>query len=187
MFLDLRERPPPFMPSEFRIRLATERWERVAYARLRREVFCGEQGIFRDDDADAVDGVALPIVAVAVVMGMADRVVGTVRIHEAEPELWHGSRLTVDRDFRRQAGLAAGLIGLAVGAAHARGCSRFLAHVQAQNVPMFQKLHWRSLAPLILHGRPHHLMEADLAHYPPCRSGELPPLRLSPLAAALAS
>jgi putative N-acetyltransferase (TIGR04045 family) len=186
MFLDLRERPAPFMPSDFRIRLATERWERGAYARLRRDVFCREQGIFRDDDADALDGIALPIVAVAVVMGMADRVVGTVRIHEAEPGLWYGSRLTVDRDFRRQAGLGAGLINLAVGTAHARGCLRFLAHVQAQNVPMFERLHWRSLAPLELHRRPHHLMQADLAHYPPCWTGELAPLRFAPLAAAAA-
>lgn len=187
MFLDIRDRPPPFMPSEFRIRLASERWERTGYARLRREVFCVEQGIFREDDADALDGIALPMVAVAIVMGMADRVVGTVRIHEAEPGLWYGSRLTVDRDFRRQAGLGAGLIRLAVGTARARGCGRFLAQVQAQNVTMFEQLRWRPIAPIDLHGRPHHLMEADLAHYPPCRSGELAPLRLTPPSAALAA
>jgi putative N-acetyltransferase (TIGR04045 family) len=179
MFLDLGERPSPFVPSEFRIHLAAEPWERSGYARLRREVFCGEQGIFRDDDADALDGVALPIVAVAVVMGMPDRVVGTVRIHEAGSGLWYGSRLTVHRDFRRLAWLGSGLISLAVGVAQARGCVRFLAHVQAQNVPMFERLHWRSLEPLMLHGRPHHLMEADLAHYRPCRAGELAPVRVS--------
>ena len=32
---------------------------------------------------------------------------------------------------------------------------------------MFERLHWRSLGEVDLHGRPHHLMEADLAHYPP--------------------
>jgi putative N-acetyltransferase (TIGR04045 family) len=184
MFLDLEDRPAPFVPSEFRLRLATERWERSGYARLRREVFCDEQGIFRDDDADAIDDVALPIVAIAVVMGMPDRVVGTVRVHQAEPGLWWGSRLTVHREFRRLAWLGSGLISLAVGAAQARGCVRFLAHVQAQNVPMFERLQWRSLAPLLLHGRPHHLMEADLAQYPPCWTGELAPLRLSAAVAA---
>lgn len=184
MFLDLKDRPPAFLPSEFHIRLATEPWERAGYARLRREVFCTEQGIFRDDDRDGVDEIALPIVAIAIVMGMPDRVVGTVRIHEAEPGLWYGSRLTVHREFRRQAGLGPGLISLAVGTAHARGCVRFLAHVQAQNVPLFERLHWRSLAPVALHGRPHRLMEADLAHYPPCRTGELAALRLAPVAAA---
>lgn len=184
MFLDLKDKPPAFLPSEFRIRLASEPWERAGYARLRREVFCAEQGIFRDDDRDAVDEIALPIVAVAIVMGMPDRVVGTVRVHEAETGLWYGSRLTVHREFRRQAGLGSGLISLAVGTAHARGCVRFLAHVQGQNVPLFERLHWRSLAPVALHGRPHRLMEADLAHYPPCRTGELTPLRLAPVAAA---
>lgn len=178
MFLDLADRPAPFVPSEFRIRLATERWERAGHAQLRREVFCGEQGIFRGDDADALDGVAVPIVAVAIVMGMPDRVVGTVRIHPAEAGLWYGSRLAVHRDFRRLAWLGSGLIDLAVRTAHARGCIRFLAHVQAQNVPTFERLHWRSLEPLMLHGRLHHLMEADLAHYPPCRAGELAPVRL---------
>jgi len=184
MFLDLKDKPPAFLPSEFRIRLATEPWERAGYARLRREVFCAEQGIFRDDDRDGVDEIALPIVAIASVMGMPDRVVGTVRIHEAEPGLWYGSRLTVHREFRRQAGLGSGLISLAVSTAHARGCVRFLAHVQAQNVPLFEHLHWRSLAPVALHGRPHRLMEAELAHYPPCWTGELAPLRLAPVAAA---
>jgi putative N-acetyltransferase (TIGR04045 family) len=184
MFLALDDQPPPFVPSEFRLRLATERWERQGHTRLRRAVFCAEQGIFRDDDSDAIDDVALPIVAVAVVMGMPDRVVGAVRIHEAEAGLWHGSRLCVEREFRRLAWLGSGLVALAVGTAQARGCRRFLAHVQAQNVPLFERLQWRSLEALMLHGRPHHLMEADLRHYPPCRTGELAPMRLSPALAA---
>jgi len=183
MFLNLEDRPPAFVPSEFRIRLATEAWERASYARLRRQVFCVEQGIFEGDDRDAMDAFALPIIAVAIVIGIPD-VVGTVRIHEAEKRLWWGSRLTVHREFRRQAGLGAGLIRLAVGMAQARGCDRFLAHVQAQNLPLFERLHWRALAPVTLHGRPHALMEADLAHYPPCPAGELAPLRLSPAVAA---
>jgi putative N-acetyltransferase (TIGR04045 family) len=178
VFLDLKDRPPAFVPSEFRVRLASEPWERAGAARLRREVFCGEQGIFRDDDRDAVDTVALAIVAVAAVIGIPD-VVGTVRIHAAEPGLWWGSRLAVNREFRRQAGLGAALITLAVGTAHAQGAARFLAHVQEQNVPLFERLHWRSLAPVRLHARQHRLMEADLAHYPPCLAGELPPLRLA--------
>ena len=49
----------------------------------------------------------------------------------------------------------------------ARGCRRFTAHVQAQNAPLFAKLAWTTLEEVALHGRPHHLMEADLAAYPP--------------------
>jgi hypothetical protein len=39
--------------------------------------------------------------------------------------------------------------------------------VQWQNVPLFRRLHWRSLGELTIHERSHHLMSADLTHYPP--------------------
>jgi hypothetical protein len=39
--------------------------------------------------------------------------------------------------------------------------------VQRQNVPLFRRLHWTSLEPKTLRGRPHDLMRADLAAYPP--------------------
>ena len=104
--------------------------------------------------------------------GMPDQVVGTVRIHThpegEEPGLWWGSRLAVHAAFRQHGRLGATLIRLAVSSAHARGALVFLAHVQAQNVPLFQRLHWSLLKEETLHGRPHALMQADLAHYPPC-------------------
>jgi hypothetical protein len=40
--------------------------------------------------------------------------------------------------------------------------------VQPQNVPLFQRLFWISLAEVDLHGRPHHLMQVDLSRYAPC-------------------
>jgi putative N-acetyltransferase (TIGR04045 family) len=162
----------PFAPCEFRIKFAVEPWERKAAAALRRKIFCEEQGLFGGDDRDATDEVAIPLVAVSFVGVAPDEVVGTVRIHEAAPGVWWGSRLAVASDYRRIGALGAGLIRLAVSAAHARGCTRFLAHVQAQNVPMFGKLHWRTLDERQLHGRHHHLMEADLAFYPPFAAPE---------------
>lgn len=66
------------------------------------------------------------------------------------------------------------MIRLAVTSANAVGCHTFLAHVQSQNVPLFRRMHWRVIREEILLGRSHHLMQADLAHYPPCatpRSG----------------
>ncbi len=81
--------------------------------------------------------------------------------------MWWGSRLAVHADFRRHGRLGASLIRLAVASAHARGCRRFLAQVQNQNVPLFRRLNWQSLQELLLHGRPHHLMQADLNRYPP--------------------
>ena len=46
---------PPFRPSHFRVKFAVAPWERRACAALRRQVFCSEQGIFADDDRDAID------------------------------------------------------------------------------------------------------------------------------------
>ena len=162
----------PFAPSEFQIKFAVEAWEKKAAAALRRKVFCEEQGLFGSDDRDATDEIAVPLVAVSFVGVAPDEVVGTVRIHKAEPGVWWGSRLAVAADYRRIGALGAGLIRLAVSSAHARGCVRFLAHVQAQNAPMFGKLHWRTLDQRELHGRPHCLMEADLDHYPPFAAPE---------------
>ncbi|QDI83521.1 histone acetyltransferase [Methylorubrum populi] len=165
---------PPYRPSHFRVKFAVAPWERRACAALRRHVFCAEQGLFEGDDRDAIDAQAIPICALSTLGGDTDAVVGTVRIHAVaeRPGEWWGSRLAVERSFRGTAALGAGLIQVAVASAHARGCTRFLAHVQAQNAPLFRTLHWASLAELDLHGRPHHLMQADLAAYPPMHDPE---------------
>lgn len=163
-----------YRPSYFRVKFASAPWERAACAALRRQVFCAEQGIFQGDDRDGIDALAIPICALSTFGGDADEVVGTVRIHEVpgRPGEWWGSRLAVERAFRGTAALGAGLIQVAVSSAHARGCTRFLAHVQERNVPLFQALHWESLEEVALHGRPHHLMRADLSAYPPMHDPE---------------
>ncbi|MBB2200898.1 MSMEG_0567/Sll0786 family nitrogen starvation N-acetyltransferase [Gluconacetobacter tumulisoli] len=158
---------PPFAPSEYIVRLARTRWERAGHFALRRAVFCQEQRVFATDDRDAVDDVAIPIVAACCVAGMPEQVVGAVRIHESEPGLWRGSRLAVHADHRRLGRIGGELIRMAVCTAHGLGATRFLAQVQAQNVPFFRRLHWHSLEEIALHGLPHHVMEADLAQYLP--------------------
>lgn len=160
-------RPDAFITPEFLIRQATASWEIGGAASLRHRTFVTEQGIFADHDRDAIDRIALPLVAVSTMASEADEVVGTVRIHEDSPGLWWGSRLAVRPDYRRVGRLGVELIRLAVGTAHARGCKTFLAHVQMQNVPLFEKLHWQSQGDVTLHGHPHRLMQADLAAYPP--------------------
>lgn len=164
---------PPFVSSEYQVKYATSPWEAAGARALRRRVFCEEQGMFAGNDRDAIDEVASPIVAVSMLGVAPDRVVGTVRIHEASPGLWWGSRLAVDSDFRRVGMLGGALIRLAVSSAHGRGCTRFLAHVQAQNALLFRRLHWHTIEVVDRHGRPHHLMEADLAHYPPFMTPEI--------------
>lgn len=163
-----------YTPAEFRVHWSTCPWDLAQARRLRREVFCAEQGVFSGNDLDAID--ALPtthtLVASGCVAGMDDQVVGTVRIHPqtavGEDGVWWGSRLAVDPRFRNHRGLGSSLIRLAVSSAVARGCRVFLAHVQAQNEPLFQRLGWTRLREQTLHGRAHVLMQADLAQYPPC-------------------
>ncbi|MGP0061707.1 MAG: MSMEG_0567/Sll0786 family nitrogen starvation N-acetyltransferase [Beijerinckiaceae bacterium] len=157
----------PFVASDFQVKFALEPWELSGAAALRRQVFCTEQKIFANDDADEIDSLAIPIVAIASLGVAFDDVVGTVRIHEAEPGIWWGSRLAVAPAYRRMGAIGTSLIKLAVSSAHGRGCRRFFAYVQSQNVLLFQRLHWTTLGSLELHRRPHHAMEADLSFYPP--------------------
>ena len=166
----MHELPMDFLPSEYRIKWADSPWERQQALALRRAVFCTEQSVFETDDVDDIDQHAQLIVAATCIAGVSDQVVGTVRIHEAESGVWWGSRLAVAEAFRSHGRLGSTLIRLAVTSAHARGCRQFFAHVQSQNVPLFRRLCWRSLRELVLHGRPHHLMSADLNHYPPCHA-----------------
>lgn len=159
--------PDDTLPCEYLIRRALHDCEvREAHA-LRRAVFCFEQGIFPVDDRDAIDEHALLLVALACKAGIPVQVVGTVRIHEDTPGVWWGSRLAVHASFRQLGHVGATLIRLAVSHAHALGCERFMAHVQRQNAGMFERLHWQALGERLVHGRPHVVMQADLACYPP--------------------
>ncbi|MEO9682898.1 MAG: MSMEG_0567/Sll0786 family nitrogen starvation N-acetyltransferase [Tateyamaria sp.] len=148
--------------STYEVKLAETAAELAAAAVLRRAVFCEEQSLFEGDDRDSIDDYAETIVA----LNPEGEVVGTVRIHEEAPRLWWGSRLAVDRRYRRIAQLGAGLIRCAVSTANGRGCDQFLALVQAQNEPLFHRLQWESLAFEDHHGMPHVKMQADLAAYP---------------------
>ncbi len=157
----------PFLSPQYAIKAASRPWEYAGATALRIKVFCEEQEIFSGHDRDDIDRIALPLVAVSTLASEADEVVGTVRIHEASPRIWWGSRLAVATTHRRVGRLGAELIRLAVSTANGYGCDRFYAHVQQQNVRLFERLHWNSLAEVGIHGKPHVRMEADLAAYPP--------------------
>jgi len=164
---------PPFVPNGFQIKFAVERWEQRGAAALRRQVFCDEQRIFDCDDRDAIDEIAIPLVALSSLAIVHDAVVGTVRIHESGSGVWWGSRLAVAESHRKVGALGSALIRLAVSSAHARGCRQFFAHVQSRNVPLFRRMRWRTLRKIDLHGFEHHLMEADLDFYPPFAAPEV--------------
>lgn len=149
------------------------------YFRLRRSIFCEEQGLFTGNDVDDIDSMAYPIIAVEHDFLAGRRVVGIVRIYETQPRLWYGGRLGVHPSYRRVGQIGKGLILKAVTTANGWGCDRFLATVQRQNVRFFKRLHWASLKEIEICDRPHHLMEADLAFYPP--SSEARPTLHRPL------
>ena len=157
----------PFAACHFRLKFATETWERAGAATLRREVFCREQKIFAEDDGDEIDATAIHLVVLSTMAVVTDEVVGTVRIHQPEPGIWYGSRLAVDRRYRRVGALGAALVRLAVSSANSSGCTRFYANVQAPNELLFRRLAWHRVSEVDLHGLPHVLMQADLDAYPP--------------------
>lgn len=162
----------PFRHSEYQVKFATSVWERREAHALRRAVFCEEQKIFEGDDHDEIDNHAIPLVALSMLGVTQDQLVGTVRIHQAEPGVWWGSRLAVHRDFRKVSALGATLIRLAVSSAHALGCHTFLANVQVQNEFLFRRLNWSTVDEIEIYGVPHLRMQADLAYYPPCTTPE---------------
>jgi len=151
----------------FQVKWATNAWEIEQANRIRREVFCEEQGLFQEHDRDDIDLIAQPLIVTTSILGMPEEVVGTVRIHQPEPGLWWGSRLAVKKAFRRQGVLGASLIRLAVSSANTLGCHTFLATVQEQNEVLFKRLHWATAGYQEIHGMKHAKMQADLEHYPP--------------------
>ncbi len=180
------ERFPTYSPHDFIFKIASNAEDINGFFKLRREIFCQEQGVFEADDRDMYDEAMIPIVCKTMIAGMEDTVVGAVRIDERRPGQWFGSRLGVGMDFRRirhfspgvsvrnlqpcyhgLGALGAGLIYKAVSTANAIGCEEFLATVQHQNARFFQRLHWEPLEEILLHGIVHVKMRADLTYYQP--------------------
>jgi len=180
----LIERYKNYQPQDFVFKLATTQEDVKGFHALRRRIFCEEQAVFEQDDLDVIDQTMMPIVCKPILAGMEDDVMGVVRIDEREPGVWYGSRLGVAQEYRRirrfsnatairnqqpcNAGLGAigaGLIYKAVSTANAIGCDEFLATVQIRNARFFERLHWKPLKEIKLHGMPHMLMRADLNYY----------------------
>lgn len=141
--------------------------EKLAYRRLRGEVFVREQELFAGTDADAVDDDPRAVVLVA--RNGNGEVLGGVRIHPAPgPDglppardlgWWRGSRLAVAEDARLHLGVGAALVRAACARAEAEGALRFDAEIQAQHRRLFERLGWQVRAARQLHGHPHLLVD----------------------------
>ena len=164
---------------KYQYELAKVPYHLQGYFALRQAIFCQEQHLFVRSDIDRTDDIAYPIVALERDWVAGDRVIGVVRIYEAQTRLWYGGRLGVHSRYRTKGRVGKGLIRKAVTTANEWGCDRFFSHRTAAQRPLFRRLHWNSLEEMDLFGQRHHLMEADLNYYPP--NGEpriLPPCAL---------
>lgn len=156
----------PFLPKTATAVVAKDDWQVKEYFRLREQIFGIEQGLFVGSDRDEKDEVALPIVALSQTAGVAEEVVGVVRIYPDGGDTWYGGRLGVSPDHRRVGAIGTALITCAVSTAHALGCGEFLATVQDANVRYFERHDFHVVGRLTVQGRPHALMEARLSTYP---------------------
>jgi predicted GNAT family N-acyltransferase len=109
--------------SALHIRLAAAEAEREAALALRYQVFCEEQGVAIDLEADGRDGEALHVVALR-----DGAVVGTCRLVLDDGTAKLG-RMAVEPERRGQ-GIGAALLDGAEGEARAAGASRIALHAQ---------------------------------------------------------
>ena len=149
-----------------------KRWERAGAAALRRAgVLRASRASVRGDDRDAIDDIAIPLVAIS-------------SARRRRRRRWSARCAFTRTGARRVVGLAARgcrrsiaasarsarrLIRLAVSSAHARGCRTFLGACAEPERAAVPAPALATLAEVELHGRPHHLMQADLDFYPPFR------------------
>jgi putative N-acetyltransferase (TIGR04045 family) len=134
--------------------------DEVAVAlQIRNDVFVREQGLFEITDIDENDSCSAHII-----VEHDGRIVGTVRVFPEtdRPNHWVGGRLAVRKKHRNNH-VGALLVREAMRYVKDRGCARFTAHIQEQNVRFFVLLGWKIVGPVeIYHGKAHRVMEADL-------------------------
>ncbi len=147
-------RRPPFIIGDADAGATAE------YRRIRLAVFVAEQGIFPDDDEDALDVDPRTIVLVARDRG--GEVVGGVRVAPVSgpPEVgwWTGSRLAVRTDARGFGAVGPALVRAACARAEAEGALRFDATVQAARERLFRWLGWEKVREVTVAGHAHVLM-----------------------------
>jgi len=125
---------------------------------IRKEVFVLEQELFSNSDVDENDAKSIHLVA-----EWNHQVVGTVRIFPMNQNgHWIGGRLAVRKEYR-STGAGEILVREAMHCVKNRGCTKFTAHIQLENVPFFSRLGWKTVGPVRDYfGKPHQLMEANL-------------------------
>ncbi|HMK36273.1 MAG TPA: MSMEG_0568 family radical SAM protein [Desulfomonilaceae bacterium] len=145
--------------NEFICRPVVTDDELTVALQIRKEVFVREQDLFETSDVDENDSLSTHII-----LERDDQIIGTVRVFPEKdgPNHWVGGRLAV-RKKHRDNHVGTMLVQEAMRYVKNRGCTRFTAHIQEQNVGYFSLLGWKAVGPVeIYHGKAHRLMEADL-------------------------
>jgi putative N-acetyltransferase (TIGR04045 family) len=128
--------------AEIAVRWTAQPLELEGALALREEVFCGEQGVSREEELDGRDEEALHLVAL--VPGEEhgeERVIGTLRV------LFEGSRakvgrVAVQRDWRGQ-GIASRMLESALAVARERGCEEVRLAAQMQATSLYARAGFR--------------------------------------------
>jgi radical SAM protein (TIGR04043 family)/putative N-acetyltransferase (TIGR04045 family) len=125
---------------------------------IRKEVFVVEQKIFLNSDVDENDPKSIHLIT-----EWNHQVVGTVRVFPVDNNgHWIGGRLAVKKEYRNT-GAGELLVREAIQCVKNRGCTKFTAHIQLENVAFFSRLGWETIEPVKdYYGKPHQIMEADL-------------------------
>ncbi len=145
--------------AKFEFKIITSEKALETYYKLREDIFVREQKIFSRTDIDEYDRAAIHIAAIE---KSGAKMVGGVRCYNLEGNTWVGGRLSAAPGYRNGV-VGHHLVKFAVETVKTRGCERFIAYVQPQNVRFFERLNWKcSGEPLIYQGSPHQLMEAEL-------------------------
>jgi ElaA protein len=119
--------------SDVDIRWVSDPAELEGALRLRERVFCGEQGVSREQELDGLDEEAMHLVAVAADGG---EVVGTLRLLLDAGSARIG-RVAVQRE-RRRAGIASRMLDTAVRRARERGCARARLAAQLEATALYE-------------------------------------------------
>jgi putative N-acetyltransferase (TIGR04045 family) len=116
------------------IRWAEGERELTGALAVRRRVFCGEQGVPREEELDGLDDRAVHVVALA----PDGEVVGTLRLLRAGETAKIG-RVAVERAWRRR-GVALRMLELALQRARRSGCRRARLAAQLEAIELYRRV-----------------------------------------------
>ena len=122
---------------------------------LRERVFCGEQGVSREEEVDGLDDQALHLVAVD---SVDELVIGTLRVLFDE-DIAKIGRVAVDRRWRRR-GIAARMLAMALEAARERGAVEARLAAQTDAIGLYEQAGFRVVSGEFLSARIVHVWMA---------------------------